>query len=79
MSMQYFLSLENYTLYHPLSLLLHLGYLNVLSMALDAIIEAPLQEFLIQYFVCCVQLNFAIIVCLQRHLSLGICTISANL
>ena len=48
--MQYFLSLENYTLYHPLSLLLHLGYLNVLSMALDAIIEAPLQEFLVQYF-----------------------------
>ena len=39
--MQYFLSLENYTLYHPLSLLLHLGYLNVLSMALDAIIESP--------------------------------------
>ena len=43
--MQYFLSLENYTLYHPLSLLRHLGHLNVLSMALDAIIEAPLQEF----------------------------------
>ena len=45
LSVQYFLSLENYTLYHLLSLLLHLGHLNVLSMALDVIIEAPLQEF----------------------------------
>jgi len=56
-SLQYFLSLEKYTLSRFLNLPIPPGYIDKLSMALDAIIEAASWQPSVWYFVCCMRFS----------------------